>query len=105
MTRRRSLPKRAAPSSSGSRSFALSGRMASPARRPGEPLAHGYLALLEGRRGHLDAAEQHLLSFLSVAGEEHEGLRASARKRLAWIEGERRLVGGAGPEALWLSRG
>ena len=72
------------------------------ARRPGEPLAHWYLALLEGRRGHLDAAEQHLLTFLSVAGEEHEGLRASARKRLAWIEDERRLVDGSGSEALRL---
>jgi len=61
-------------------------------RRPNQPEAHWYLALLEGRRGHLDAAEQHLLTFLSVAGEEYDGLRASARKRLARLEDERRLM-------------
>jgi hypothetical protein len=61
-------------------------------RLPNQPEAHWYLALLEGRRGHLDAAEQHLLNFLSVAGEEHEALRASARKRLARLEDERRLL-------------
>jgi hypothetical protein len=61
-------------------------------RLPNQPEAHWYLALLEGRRGHLDAAEQHLRSFLSVAGEEHEALRASARKRLARLEDERRLL-------------
>jgi hypothetical protein len=66
-------------------------------RMPNQPEAHWYLALLEGRRGHLDAAEQHLLTFLSVAGEEYEGLRASARKRLARLEDERRLMDG--PEA------
>jgi hypothetical protein len=61
-------------------------------RLPNQPEAHWYLALLEGRRGHLDAAEQHLLTFLSVAGEEHEALRASARKRLARLEDERQLL-------------
>ncbi len=61
-------------------------------RQPDHPEAHWYLALLEGRRGHLDAAEEHLLSFLSVAGEEYDGLRASARKRLARLEDERRLM-------------
>jgi len=61
-------------------------------RQPNQPEAHWYLALLEGRRGHLDAAEQHLLTFLSVAGEEYDGLRASARKRLAHLEDERRLM-------------
>jgi hypothetical protein len=61
-------------------------------RLPNHPEAHWYLALLEGRRGHLDAAEQHLLTFLSGAGEEYEGLRASARKRLARLEDERRLM-------------
>jgi len=66
-------------------------------RTPNQPEAHWYLALLEGRRGHLDAAEQHLRSFLSVAGEEHEALRASARKRLARLEDERRLL--EAPEA------
>jgi hypothetical protein len=61
-------------------------------RAPNQPEAHWYLALLEGRRGHLDAAQQHLLSFLFSAGEEYEGLRASARKRLARLEDERRLM-------------
>jgi len=61
-------------------------------RLPSHPEAHWYLALLEGRRGHLDAAEQHLLAFLSAAGEEYEGLRASARKRLVRLEDERRLM-------------
>jgi hypothetical protein len=61
-------------------------------RRPNHPEAHWYLAILEGRRGHLDAAEQHLRAFLSVAGEQYEGLRASARKRLARLEDERRLL-------------
>lgn len=61
-------------------------------RQPNQPEAHWYLALLEGRRGHLDAAEQHLLTFLSAAGEEYDGLRASARKRLARLEDERRLM-------------
>lgn len=66
-------------------------------RLPNQPEAHWYLALLEGQRGHLDAAEQHLINFLSVAGEEHEALRASARKRLARLEDERRLL--EAPEA------
>ncbi len=66
-------------------------------RSPNQPEAHWYLALLEGQRGHLDAAEQHLVNFLSVAGEEHEALRASARKRLARLEDERRLL--EAPEA------
>jgi hypothetical protein len=61
-------------------------------RQPNQPEAHWYLALLEGRRGHLDAAEQHLLAFLSVAGGEYDALRASARKRLAHLEDERRLT-------------
>ena len=61
-------------------------------RQPNQPEAHWYLALLEGRRGHLDAAEQHLLTFLSVAGEEYDALRVSARKRLAHLEDERRLM-------------
>jgi hypothetical protein len=64
-------------------------------RQPNHPEAHWYLALLEGRRGHLDAAEGHLLTFLSVAGEEYDGLRASARKRLARLEDERRLMDGS----------
>jgi hypothetical protein len=61
-------------------------------QRPNHPGAHWHLAILEGRRGHLDAAEHHLRTFLSVAGEEYEELRASARKRLARLEHERRLM-------------
>jgi hypothetical protein len=58
------------------------------ARRP-EP--HFYLAMIEGRRGHLDAAEAHLRAFLSVAGDGYDDLRASAQRRLRELEDERRL--------------
>jgi hypothetical protein len=61
-------------------------------QRPNHPEVRWHLAILEGRRGHLDAAEHHLRTFLSVAGEEYEDLRASARKRLARLEHERRLM-------------
>jgi len=47
---------------------------------------------LEGQRGHLGAAEAHLRAFLEHAGTRHEAWRASARKRLSWIEDERRLM-------------
>ncbi len=61
-------------------------------RAPNHPEAHWYLALLEGRRGHLDAAEQHLLAFLSAAGDEYDSMRASAQRRLSRLEDERRLM-------------
>lgn len=59
------------------------------ARRP-EP--HFYLAMIEGRRGHFDAAEAHLRAFLSVAGDDHDDLRASAQRRLRELDDERRLA-------------
>ncbi len=59
---------------------------------PGRPEPHFYLALLEGGRGHLDKAEGHLRTFLSVAGEGFDGWRASAEQRLSRLEDERRLM-------------
>ena len=56
------------------------------------PEAHFYLALIEGRRGHLDAAEAHLRAFLSVAGDGYDDWRASAQRRLAQLDDERRLM-------------
>ncbi len=56
------------------------------------PEAHFYLALIEGRRGHLDAAEAHLRAFLSVAGDGYDDWRASAVRRLAQLDDERRLM-------------
>jgi hypothetical protein len=50
------------------------------------------LAILEGRRGHLDQAETHLRSFLASAGDRFEGWRASAERRLGQLEDERRLM-------------
>ena len=61
-------------------------------RDAGRPDAHFYLALIEGRRGNLDAAEAHLRAFLSVAGEGYDGWRASAQRRLAQLDDERRLA-------------
>lgn len=60
-------------------------------RDAGRPEAHFYLALIQSRRGHLDAAEAHLRAFLSVAGEDYDAWRASARRRLAQLDDERRL--------------
>jgi hypothetical protein len=56
------------------------------------PEAHFYLALIEGRRGHLDAAEAHLRAFLSVAGDDYDEWRASALRRLAQLDDERKLL-------------
>lgn len=66
---------------------------------PGRPEPHFYLALLEGGRGHLDKAEDHLRTFLSLAGEDLDSWRASAEQRLARLDDERRLMDspGAGP--------
>jgi hypothetical protein len=61
-------------------------------QEPGRPEAHFVLAILEGRRGHLDRAELHLRSFLASAGERFEAWRASAERRLAQIEDERALM-------------
>jgi len=62
------------------------------ALEPGRAEAHWYLALLERARGHFGAAEAHLRSFLDGAGEDLEPWRASARRRLAELEDERRLA-------------
>ena len=66
---------------------------------PGRPEPHFYLALLEGGRGHLEKAEGHLRTFLSLAGDDLDGWRASAEQRLARLDDERRLMDtpGAGP--------
>ena len=61
-------------------------------RDAGRPDAHFYLALIEGRRGNLDAAEAHLRAFLSVAGEGYDEWRASALRRLGQLDDERRLM-------------
>jgi hypothetical protein len=61
-------------------------------RDPSRPEAHWGLALLEGRRGHLDAAEDHLRSFLASAGPSLDAWRASAEERLARLEDERALL-------------
>ncbi|HEY8121747.1 MAG TPA: hypothetical protein VII78_10545 [Myxococcota bacterium] len=66
------------------------------------PEAHFYLALIEGRRGHLDAAEAHLRAFLSVAGEGFDDWRASALRRLAQLDDERRLMSTPAAKALRL---
>ncbi|MBW2397453.1 MAG: DUF4124 domain-containing protein, partial [Deltaproteobacteria bacterium] len=59
---------------------------------PDRPEPHFYLALIEGRRGHLGKAEDHLRTFLSVAGDRFDPWRASAEKRLARLEDERHLM-------------
>ncbi len=61
-------------------------------RDASRPEAHFYLALIEGRRGRLDAAEAHLRAFLSVAGEGYDEWRASALRRLGQLDDERRLM-------------
>jgi hypothetical protein len=68
-------------------------------QEPNRPEAHFVLAILEGRRGHLDDAELHLRAFLAAAGEGLDSWRASAERRLARIEDERRLMASsqAGP--------
>ena len=61
-------------------------------QEPGRAEAHFVLAILEGRRGHLDQAELHLRSFLASAEDRFDAWRASAERRLAQIEDERRLM-------------
>ncbi len=48
--------------------------------------------MLEGGRGHLEKAEAHLRTFLSVAGEDFDDWRASAEQRLARLDDERHLM-------------
>ena len=61
-------------------------------QEPTRPEAHFVLAILEGRRGHLDQAELHLRAFLAAAGDRFEAWRASAERRLAQLDDERRLM-------------
>jgi hypothetical protein len=71
-------------------------------REPDRPEAHFVLAILEGRRGHLDQAEVHLQAFLASAGDRFDAWRASAERRLARIEDERRLMASSQAGALRL---
>jgi Peptidase MA superfamily/Domain of unknown function (DUF4124) len=61
-------------------------------QQPERAEAHFVLAILEGRRGHLDQAELHLRAFLSSAGDRFDAWRASAERRLAQLDDERRLM-------------
>ncbi len=70
-------------------STALEAVLASDSSMP-EP--HWYLALLDGRRGRFDSAEAHLRRFLLLAGDRYPSWRASAQRRLARLEDERRLM-------------
>jgi hypothetical protein len=69
---------------------------------PSRAEAHFVLAILEGRRGHLDQAELHLRSFLAAAGDRFDAWRASAERRLAQIEDERALMSTSGAGELRL---
>ena len=71
-------------------------------QEPGRPEAHFVLAILEGRRGHLDQAELHLEAFLASAGDRFDAWRASAERRLARIEDDRRLMSSSRAGALRL---
>ncbi|HKE10478.1 MAG TPA: DUF4124 domain-containing protein, partial [Myxococcota bacterium] len=59
---------------------------------PGSAEAHWYLALLDGQRGRHQSAEAHLRAFLANAGETLAPWRASAERRLAALEDEKRLA-------------
>jgi Domain of unknown function (DUF4124) len=69
---------------------------------PGRAEAHFVLAILEGRRGHLDEAEVHLRAFLASSGDRFDAWRASADRRLAQLEDERRLMSSSPAGALRL---
>jgi hypothetical protein len=58
---------------------------------PGNAEAHWYLALLDGQRGRHESAEAHLRAFLANAGDTLAPWRASAERRLAALEDEKRL--------------
>jgi hypothetical protein len=71
-------------------------------QEPDRAEAHFVLAILEGRRGHLDQAEVHLRAFLAAAGDRFDAWRASAERRLAQLEDERRLMSSSQAGALRL---
>jgi hypothetical protein len=60
--------------------------------QPGRPEPHWYLALLDRHRGRYDSAASHLEAFLATAGDGLEDWRVQARRRLATLDDERRLV-------------
>ena len=66
---------------------------------PGEPVAHWYLALLDRQRGRYESARAHLEAFLAAAGDDLEPWRQSARRRLAALDDEARLVDPSGDRA------
>jgi hypothetical protein len=59
---------------------------------PSRPEPHWYLALLDRHRGRYESAAAHLEAFLAAAGDDLEGWRSSAEKRLREIEDEHRLA-------------
>lgn len=59
---------------------------------PGRAEPHWYLALVDRQRGRYESAEVHLRAFLAAAGDDLEPQRASAERRLAQLEDERRLA-------------
>ncbi len=63
---------------------------------PNHPEAHWQLAQLDRARGRYESAAEHLRAFLSAGGEAYEGRRAEARRRLAELAVEQRLVSEAG---------
>jgi hypothetical protein len=60
--------------------------------QPTRPEPHWYLALLDRHRGRYESAAAHLEAFLASAGDDFEGWRGSAEKRLREIEDEHRLA-------------
>ncbi|HYB13840.1 MAG TPA: hypothetical protein VEG67_10215 [Myxococcota bacterium] len=54
--------------------------------------AHWYLALLDRQRGRHESSEAHLRAFLANAGDGLAAWRASAERRLAALEDEKRLT-------------
>jgi tetratricopeptide (TPR) repeat protein len=60
------------------------------------PEAHWQLAQLDRARGRYESAAEHLRAFLSSAGESFEARREVARRRLAELEVEQRLVADPG---------
>jgi hypothetical protein len=60
--------------------------------QPNRPEAHWYLALLDGQRGRLDAAETHLRAFVAASGDRFPTWRASAEQKLGRLSDERKLL-------------
>ena len=73
---------------------------------PMRPEPHWYLALLDRHRGRYDSAEAHLRAFLASSGDGLESWRASALRRLAELDDERRAsdASGASDPDGWVTR-